>query len=159
MFSEKILLRDTIKEVRFYPVFLERYLDTDSDIEIFKYSVIEWIGAAHLCLDLRLLSSHLSNLGVDRQAPRKPCLVGGVKGRNINDISFPGSPVLWTRSFKCSRTLPPIVTDRDKRALSTHSKGAWPEVPRRRPSKVLVCGCSYIHRPLSDRWPPERSRS
>jgi len=31
--------------------------------------------------------------------PRKPCLVGGVKGHNINEISFPGSPALWTGSF------------------------------------------------------------
>jgi len=30
--------------------------------------------------------------GFDRQVPRKPRLVGGVKGHNINEISFPGSP-------------------------------------------------------------------
>ena len=30
----------------------------------------------------------------DRQVPRKPRLVGGVKGHNINEISFPGSPAL-----------------------------------------------------------------
>ncbi len=35
----------------------------------------------------------------DRQVPRKPRLVGGVKGRNINEISFPGSPALWAGSF------------------------------------------------------------
>jgi hypothetical protein len=33
--------------------------------------------------------------GFDRQVPRKPRLVGGVKGHNINEISFPGSPALW----------------------------------------------------------------
>jgi len=33
------------------------------------------------------------------KVPRKPRLVGGVKGHNMNDISFPGSPVLWTGSF------------------------------------------------------------
>jgi hypothetical protein len=27
--------------------------------------------------------------------PRKPRLVGGVKGHNLNDISYPGSPALW----------------------------------------------------------------
>jgi len=37
---------------------------------------------------------------IDRQVPRKPRLIGGVKGHNINDISSPGSPVLWTGSFK-----------------------------------------------------------
>jgi hypothetical protein len=31
--------------------------------------------------------------------PRKPRLVGGVKGHNINEISFPGSPALWAGSF------------------------------------------------------------
>jgi len=31
--------------------------------------------------------------------PRKPRLVGGVKGHNQNDISFPGSPGLWPGSF------------------------------------------------------------
>ena len=44
-----------------------------------------------------------------RQAPRKPrlaCLpVGGVKGRNMNDISSPGSPVLWTESFTHEETV------------------------------------------------------
>ncbi len=37
----------------------------------------------------------------DRQVPRKPRLVGGVKGHNINEISFPGSPALWAGSFTC----------------------------------------------------------
>ncbi len=39
---------------------------------------------------------------VDRNVPRKPRLVGGVKsirsdhgGRNMNEISSPGSPFLW----------------------------------------------------------------
>jgi hypothetical protein len=36
---------------------------------------------------------------LDRQMPRKPRLIGGVKGHNINDTSSPGSPVLWTGSF------------------------------------------------------------
>jgi hypothetical protein len=31
--------------------------------------------------------------------PRKPRFVNGVKGHNINDISFPGNPVLWAGSF------------------------------------------------------------
>jgi hypothetical protein len=35
----------------------------------------------------------------DRQVPRKPRLVGGVKRHNMNDISFPGSPALWAGSF------------------------------------------------------------
>ncbi len=35
----------------------------------------------------------------DRQMPRRPRLVGGVKGHNQKDISFPGSPGLWPRSF------------------------------------------------------------
>jgi len=35
----------------------------------------------------------------DRQVPRKPRLVGGVKGHNINEMSFPGSPALWAGSF------------------------------------------------------------
>jgi hypothetical protein len=37
--------------------------------------------------------------GFDRQVPRKPRLVSGVKGHNINEISFPGSPALWAGSF------------------------------------------------------------
>jgi hypothetical protein len=36
---------------------------------------------------------------IDRQVPRKPCLVGGVKGHNKNETSFPGSPGLWPESF------------------------------------------------------------
>jgi len=40
-----------------------------------------------------------SGLSFDRQVPRKPRLVGGVKGHNINEISFPGSPALWAGSF------------------------------------------------------------
>ena len=32
-------------------------------------------------------------------APSRPSGIGGVKGRNMNDISSPGSPVLWTGSF------------------------------------------------------------
>ncbi len=35
-----------------------------------------------------------------RTVPRKPRLVGGVKGHNMNEISFPGSPALiWAESF------------------------------------------------------------
>jgi hypothetical protein len=30
----------------------------------------------------------------DRNAPRKPRLVGGVKGHNMNDNTLPGSPAL-----------------------------------------------------------------
>ncbi len=36
---------------------------------------------------------------LDRQVPRKPRSVGGVKGHNKNEISFPGSPGQWPRSF------------------------------------------------------------
>ena len=35
----------------------------------------------------------------DRQVPRKARFVGGVKGHNINETSFPGSPALWAGSF------------------------------------------------------------
>ena len=31
--------------------------------------------------------------------PRKPRLVGGVKGHNMNETSFPGSPALLAGSF------------------------------------------------------------
>jgi putative transposase len=34
-----------------------------------------------------------------RQVPRKRRLVGAVKGHNITEISFPGSPALWAGSF------------------------------------------------------------
>jgi MFS family permease len=37
--------------------------------------------------------------GIDRNVPRKPRLVGGVKGHNLNDITLPGSPALWAGSF------------------------------------------------------------
>jgi hypothetical protein len=40
------------------------------------------------------------NLQSDRNVPRKPRRVGGVKGHNINDITLPGSPGLWPGSFK-----------------------------------------------------------
>jgi hypothetical protein len=36
---------------------------------------------------------------VGRNVPRKPRLVSGVKGHNMNEISFPGSPALWAGSF------------------------------------------------------------
>jgi len=36
---------------------------------------------------------------VDRNVPRKPRLVGGVKGHNMNETSSPGSPTLWVGSF------------------------------------------------------------
>jgi hypothetical protein len=32
--------------------------------------------------------------------PDKPPLAGGVEGRNVNDISSPGSVALWAESFK-----------------------------------------------------------
>ncbi len=35
----------------------------------------------------------------DRNVHRKPRLVGGVKGHNMNDNTLPGSPALWARSF------------------------------------------------------------
>jgi hypothetical protein len=35
----------------------------------------------------------------DRNVPRKLRLVGGVKGHNMNETSFPGSPALWAGSF------------------------------------------------------------
>jgi hypothetical protein len=34
-----------------------------------------------------------------RNVPRRPRLVGGVKGHNMNETSFPGSPALWAGSF------------------------------------------------------------
>jgi hypothetical protein len=34
------------------------------------------------------------------KCPDEPCLVGGVKGHNVNDISLPGSVALWAESFK-----------------------------------------------------------
>ena len=34
-----------------------------------------------------------------RSVPRKPRLVGGVKGHNMNETSSPGSPALWAGSF------------------------------------------------------------
>ena len=49
---------------------------------------------------------------VDRQVPRKPRLLGGVKGHNINGISLahillatacPGSPALWAGSFNWNK--------------------------------------------------------
>jgi hypothetical protein len=52
---------------------------------------------------------------IDRQVPRKPRLVGGVKGHNINEISFPhfplattcpGTPALWAGSFTILITSP-----------------------------------------------------
>jgi hypothetical protein len=39
---------------------------------------------------------------LDRNVPRKPRLVGGVKGHHMNEISFPGSPALWAGSFTLS---------------------------------------------------------
>jgi hypothetical protein len=45
---------------------------------------------------------------LDRQVPRKPRLVGGVKGHNQDDISFPGSPGLWPGSFTFFKTPSPI---------------------------------------------------
>jgi len=33
------------------------------------------------------------------RAPPRQSGIGGVKGRNINEISFPGSPALWAGSF------------------------------------------------------------
>jgi hypothetical protein len=42
----------------------------------------------------------LAALVCDRNVPRKPRLVGGVKGHNMSEISFPGSPALiWAGSF------------------------------------------------------------
>jgi hypothetical protein len=42
------------------------------------------------------------NFGLDLtgKCPDEPCLVGGVKGHNVNDISLPGSVALWAESFK-----------------------------------------------------------
>jgi len=34
------------------------------------------------------------------RCPDEPCLVGGVKGHNVNDISLPGSVAFWAESFK-----------------------------------------------------------
>jgi hypothetical protein len=38
-------------------------------------------------------------LDFDRQVPRNPSLVGGVKGHNQNNASFSGSAALWAGSF------------------------------------------------------------
>jgi hypothetical protein len=48
----------------------------------------------------KLKCHKLMILNFDRNVPRKPRLVGGVKGHNINDITLPGSPALWAGSFK-----------------------------------------------------------
>ena len=45
------------------------------------------------------LTKGIAGLSFDRNVPRKPRLVGGVKGHNINETSFPGSPALWAGSF------------------------------------------------------------
>ena len=34
-----------------------------------------------------------------RRVPLKPLLVGGVKGHNMKENTFPGSPALWAGSF------------------------------------------------------------
>jgi len=53
-----------------------------------------------------IILSNFSHFG--RKVPRKPRLVGGVKGHNMNETSFariwlatacPGSPALWAGSF------------------------------------------------------------
>ena len=36
-------------------------------------------------------------------APSRQSGIGGVKGHNINEISFPGSPALWAGSFTSSQ--------------------------------------------------------
>ena len=36
---------------------------------------------------------------IGRNVPRKPRLVGGVKGHNMNDNTLPGSRALWAGSF------------------------------------------------------------
>ncbi len=33
------------------------------------------------------------------RAPSRQFSIGGVKGHNMNEISFPGSPALWAGSF------------------------------------------------------------
>ena len=43
------------------------------------------------------MTGHSSHF--DRNVSRKPRLVGGVKGHNMNETSFPGSPALWAGSF------------------------------------------------------------
>jgi len=57
--------------------------------------------------NLQILSIRISHL-FDRQVPRKPCLLGGVKVHIEKDISFarillatacPGSPGLWPGTF------------------------------------------------------------
>ena len=37
--------------------------------------------------------------GIFGQRGRKPRLIGGVKGHNMNETSSPGSPALWAGSF------------------------------------------------------------
>ena len=47
---------------------------------------------------LRFIDNDVEN--VDRQVPRKPPLVGGVKGHNENDIRFLETPAVRAGSFK-----------------------------------------------------------
>jgi hypothetical protein len=47
MFPGKIVLRDTVEEVRSYPVFFNWNFDANPDVWVFKYSVLEWVDLAH----------------------------------------------------------------------------------------------------------------
>jgi hypothetical protein len=49
------------------------------------------------------IAEALEGESLGRNVPRKPRLVGGVKGHNMNEISLPGSPALWAGSFTCGR--------------------------------------------------------
>jgi hypothetical protein len=37
---------------------------------------------------------------IGRNVPRKPHVVGGVKGHNVEENTLPGSAALWAGSFK-----------------------------------------------------------
>jgi hypothetical protein len=65
----------------------------------------------------------------DRNVPRKPRLVGGVEGHNMNEISFPGSPALWAGSFTIApfSNIPNFPEEPDRFRLRQKIKGKGPE--------------------------------
>jgi hypothetical protein len=54
--------------------------------------------------NLNELNHQIIGMAIGRNVPRKPRLVGGVKGHNINETSFPGSPALWAGSFTSTKS-------------------------------------------------------
>ena len=43
------------------------------------------------------IGNHFRTFG--RNVPTKPRLISGVKGHNMSDNTFPGSPAVWAGSF------------------------------------------------------------